>query len=279
MAVRPRVWECSGCAAQVSVTSGTVMHRSKVSLVEWFLAAWCFSQDKRGVSALQLSKQLGRRYETVWVLLHKLRAALQEDDAAFPLRGVVEADESYTGGRTTGGKRGRSLEDRRRSLVAVAVERRPVEGRGVRGSGVCCGSARFAVVRDASAESLGTFLERVCAKGTTVLCDGLPSYGRLVDRGLVPQRVVVGRPERASVVLPLVHTLFGNLQAWLLGTFHGVSAKWLPRYVQEFGWRFNRRRRERTLWDYLLRRCVRKPWVQREELPGVEPRLQLYRAA
>ena len=77
------------------------MHRSKVPLVEWFWAGWALGQDKRGVSALHLSRLLGRRYETVWRLLHKVRAALAERPDAFPLLGVVEVDETYTGGKVS----------------------------------------------------------------------------------------------------------------------------------------------------------------------------------
>lgn len=277
LAARPRVFECRGCGAQNSVTAGTVMHRSKVSLVEWFWAAWALSQDKRGVSALQLSKQLGRRYETVWQLLHKLRAALDEDDKAFPLQGVVEVDEVYLGGKAPAGKGGRSLADPRRSLVACAVERRETaEGEpGIRGTGIRAGAARFIALPAANREGLQGFLKAVCASGAMVRSDGWSGYSGLPMRGLGHQRVVVGSDSaRASELLPLVHTLFSNLRAWLDGTFHGVSRKWLPRYLQEFRWRFNRRVQEPRLWCYLLRRAMRKPWRTQAELPTVAPALQ-----
>lgn len=243
--------------------------------MEWFWAAWYFGQDKRGVSALLLSKLLGRRYETVWNLLQKLRAALAEDEKLFPLEGVVEVDEVYLGGKTTKAHGGRSLRDPRRSLVVGAAERVPVRaGRpGVRGTGTRCGSARLSVVPDASRETLVGFLGRTCGEGTTIASDGWRAYERLGTANLKHLRVVIGNPENASEVLPLVHTLFSNLQTWLAGTFHGVSKKWLSRYVQEFTYRLNRRYRQDQLWHYVLRRAVTRPWVPEANLALVSPQL------
>lgn len=267
---RPRVYQCSGCRRHHSVTAGTVMHRSKVSLVEWFWAAWALGQDKRGVSALHLSRLLGRRYETVWRLLHKVRAALSEDSGAFPLDGVIEIDETYTGGKVSKGRGGRSLSDPRRALVALAVERKPVEAgnAGIRGSGVRCGSARMRVVESASAADLMAFVEASCAKGATVRTDGWSGYRSAGAAEFEHVRLVEGKPENAGELFPLVHTVFANLKAWVNGTFHGVSAIWLPAYIAEYTYRFNRRTytHDGDLWRFLLRRLTRgawRPWAER----------------
>lgn len=269
---RPRVFQCAECERHYSVTAGTVMHRSKVSLVEWFWAAWTFAQDKRGVSALHLSRLLHRRYETVWRLLHKLRDALAEDPTAFPLEGVVEIDETYTGGKTSKGKGGRSLSDPRRSLVVLATERKPAEpgAGGIRGSGFVCGDTRIKVVEAANAVNLLGFVKEVCAPGTTIVSDGWSAYGQAGAGGFDHQPTVEGRPENASELFPLVHTLFANMKVWINGTFHGVSKTWLPAYVQEFAYRLNRRAHIAAgdLWGFAIRRLVRgawKPWALRHE--------------
>jgi hypothetical protein len=233
-------------------------------LVEWFWAAWAFAQDKRGVSALQLSKVLGRRYETVWRLLHKVRDALAESPGSFPLEGVVEVDETYTGGKTSRVRGGRSLRDPRRGLVVLAVERRQVKlgDPGIRGSGTRCGDARLAVVESAGARDLMGFLETVCARGTSVVTDGWSGYAGAGNAGMDHVRIVEGRPENASELFPLVHTLFSNMKAWINGTFHGVSRTWLPAYVQEFQYRLNRRAHVDAggLWRFVLRRAIRGTW-------------------
>lgn len=261
---RPRVFQCASCRRQHSVTAGTVMHRAKVPLVEWFWTAWAFSQDKRGVSALQLSRVLGRRYETVWRLLHKVRGALVEAPGSFPLEGVVEVDETYTGGKTSKGKGGRSLSDPRRGLVVLAVERKPVEAGnpGIRGTGMRCGDARMAVIESAGAQDLLGFIKSVCARGTTVVTDGWSGYAQASGEGFDHVRLVEGRPENASELFPLVHTLFANMKVWINGTFHGVSKTWLPAYVQEFTYRLNRRAHIHAggLWQFVLRRLVRGDW-------------------
>jgi len=267
---RPRVFQCRNCRRQYSVTAGTVMHRSKVSLVEWFWAAWALGQDKRGVSALHLSRLLGRRYETVWRLLHKVRAALAERPDAFPLVGIVEVDETYTGGKVSQGKGGRCLDDPRRDVVVLAVERKVTRhpDPGIRRSGVRCGSARMAVLPSASGKDLMAFIESSVAKGQMVRTDGWSGYRRATAAGFEHFRLVEGDPASAAVLFPLVHTIFSNLKAWLNGTFHGVSSTWLPACIAEFNYRFNRRAfvHDGQLWWYVLRRLVQgawRPWKER----------------
>ena len=108
--VNQRRWQCAGCRHQVSLTAGTVLHRTKVPLTHWFWAAYLMTTDKRGVSALLLQRQLGLScYETAWMLLHKLRRAMV-NVAREPLYGEVEVDETWIGGEQAG-LRGSRLSD------------------------------------------------------------------------------------------------------------------------------------------------------------------------
>ena len=141
---RPRTFECARCGHQESVTAGTIFHRTRTPLRKWFLAAWWMARDKRGVSALLLSRELGLRYETAWLMAHKLRHALTERPE-FPLEGLVEVDESYYGGRGKPESRGRGLANPNKSLLVMAVEKRPVgPGKGIKASGFVAGHARLA---------------------------------------------------------------------------------------------------------------------------------------
>src|SRR5882762_290149 len=113
-------WQCAVCRHQVSLTAGTILHNTKTPLTVWFWAAYLMTTDKRGVSALLLQHQLGRsRYETAWMLLHKLRPAMV-NRAREPLRGEVQVDDTWVGG-TPAGLRG-SRQGRKAVLVVVAVE-------------------------------------------------------------------------------------------------------------------------------------------------------------
>jgi len=98
LAARPRMYECSQCHHQESVTAGTIFHRTRTALPKWFLAAYLMGNDNRGVSAKFLQRELGLAYETAWTMAHKLRHGLSEDPAC-PLSGFLEADETFIGGR------------------------------------------------------------------------------------------------------------------------------------------------------------------------------------
>src|SRR6201993_1733940 len=131
----PEGFVCAGCAGrtaacgqQHSVTAGTVFHRTRTPLRKWFAAAWMMAQDKRGVSALFLARELALRYDTAWLMAHKLRHGLSERPE-YPLDGLIEIDESYYGGRGKPASRGRGLTDPNKSLMAIAVETVPAAPR------------------------------------------------------------------------------------------------------------------------------------------------------
>lgn len=221
------------------MTAGTVLHRTRTSLREWFWAAYLVTTHTPGMSALQLQRQLGiARYETAWTMLHKLRRAMLRPQRE-PLRGKVEVDETYIGNQE-GLRGGRELGDR--ALVVGAVEVR----------GHASGRVRLQVVPDASGPSLTGFVKANVEPGTTVITDGWQGYAPLSGMGYRHRHKTQGRPERAEVILPRVHRVFGNLKTWLRGTHHGVDNKHLPAYLDEFTFRFNRRRTPMAAFQSLL---------------------------
>ena len=118
-----RRWQCVTCRYQVSLTAGTILHNTKTPLAVWFWAAYLTVTDKRGISALLLQRQLGlRRYETAWMLLHKLRRAMV-NAAREPLHGEVEIDDTWIGGPQPGLRGSRQLKGRKAAIVLVAVEK------------------------------------------------------------------------------------------------------------------------------------------------------------
>ncbi len=193
-----------------------------------------------GVSALQLQRQLGLpRYETAWTMLQKLRRAMVRPDR-LPLREKVEVDETYVGAPEVGLRGGREL--RNKALVVAAVE--------VRGKG--SGRVRLQVVPDASGPTLTGFVQANVAPGAIVVTDGWPSYAPLAGLGYRHRPRTQGAAQRAGKMLPRVHRVFGNLQTWLRGTHHGVGHKHLQAYLDEFTFRFNRRRTPMAAFQTLL---------------------------
>jgi transposase-like protein len=249
------------------VTAGTVFHRTRTPLRKWFAAAWLIAQDKRGVSALFLARELALRYDTAWLMAHKLRHVLSERPE-FPLDGLLEIDESYYGGRGKPESRGRGLTDPNKSLMAIAVETIPAsprQGEGIKKSRFVAGSARIAVLPAATAAHLGDFVRGAAKPGARIITDGLKSYDALAD-SFRHYSIVQDGGKNADTVLPVVHILFSNVKTWLNGTFHGVSAKHLPRYAREWNYRFNRRRRITDLTDFLLRRAATRPTITYRQL-------------
>ena len=250
--------QCRACRHQTSVTAGTVLHRTHVPLRLWFAAAYLVTTHTPGFSAVQLQRQLGLgRYETAWTMLHKLRRAMLRPERDR-LSGVVEVDEAYVGG-VEEGRRGGRRRDSGKSIVVGAVE---VRGRG-------SGRVRLAVVRDLSAASLVPFVEASVEPGSTVLTDGWQGYAPL-RKGYDHRPSTVGDPRNASKLFPRVHRTFSNLKTWLQGTHHGVGAKHLPHYIDEFVFRFNRRRTPMAAFQSLLGLSSRHPPTTHKMLYAAE---------
>lgn len=241
-----RSWQCAACRHQVSLTSGTILHKTKTSLTLWLWAAYLMTTDKRGISALLLQRQLGlRRYETAWMMLHKLRRAMV-NAAREPLRGEVEIDDTWIGGPQAGVRGSRQLRGRKAALVVVAVEKR--------GNG--SGRLRMEVIPDFRATTMNDFITKNVAPGSRIYTDGLKSFAGLQEAGFghVPRTQPLRTDLRkgAKSAVPLADRAIGNLQQWLIGTHHGVSRAHLQVYLDEFVFRHNRRKQPMAAFQTLL---------------------------
>lgn len=239
------LWQCVSCRYQVSVTAGTVLHKTRTPLHLWFWAAYLTSTGTPGISALQLQRQLGlNRYETAWMLLHKLRRAMVAPDRT-QLTGEIEVDEAYVGGIDSLRHGGRDMFGTA-AIVVIAVE--------VRGTG--SGRLRMEVVGDLSADTLCGFVADNVAYGSTVKTDSWQGFKRLGTLGYDHQSrsLRAGRRlgEDGLEVLPRVHRVISNLKTWLKGTYRGVSERQLQAYLDEFVFRFNRRRTPMAAFQTLL---------------------------
>lgn len=230
-----KVWKFSD-GYQMSATAGTIMHRSKVPLTHWFWAAYLAATHTPGISALQLSKQFGIRYETVYMMLQKLRAGLVDPDRS-KLSGTVEVDETFIGGRKRI-VRGRGALGK--SIVVGAVEIIRYRDKDNEPQ-VRAGRVRLRKIPDASSGELMDFLRDSVSKDAVVRTDGWKGY-LPVERSGYRHKVIVGEDSvEVAEQLVHIHRVFSNLKTWLLGTHHGVSEKHLQAYLNEFTFRFNRR--------------------------------------
>jgi transposase-like protein len=242
---RAGVLTCRACRRQTGLTVGTVMERSHTPLSTWFWAAYLVASQTQGMSAVQFQRQLGlTRYETAFGILHKLRAAMvrsNQDRIGGRQNEHVEVDETWIGGRTRGEGRG----VHHKTLVTAAVEvrhREPGTAQEKRKDGRYAGRVRLSIAGDRSAGSLCGFVENAVMPGSLIVTDDWSSYGSLCARGYDHHAIAeCGDPDVAEAFMPIIHLVFSNLKTWLNGTHHGVSAKHLQAYLNEFTFRFNRR--------------------------------------
>lgn len=228
--VRAVLWQCAACGRQTSVTAGTIFQDTRTPLTQWFRAMWWVTNSKAGTSALTLQRLLGLgSYQTAWAWQHKLRRAMVRP-GRDRLAGQIEVDESFVGG--VGGAEGRSTQTK--ALIVVAAEE---VGRGI-------GRIRMRRIPNASAVNLGAFIHDVIEPGSEVHTDGWHGYDRVKASGYRHRVTYLrGDAELAMDQLPRVHRVVSLLKRWLLGTHQGaVSHGHLDYYLDEFTFRFNRRR-------------------------------------
>ena len=218
---RRKVCQCRSCRHQTSVTAGTVMHRTHLPLTVWFWAIYLCVTDKRGISAVQLSRTPELSYDTAWHLLDRIRQAMGQRDANYQLSGIIEMDDCYVGGPSHNGKRGRGTD---KAKVVLAVSKTE--------SGTPM-FARMKVVDDVKGKTLQQIADQFFAPEATVECDGYHSY-----RGL--DNVELNCKCYKTGDLRWLHTVISNFKTFLLGTYHGRCTH-LQSYMDEFCFRFNRR--------------------------------------
>jgi transposase-like protein len=234
-------YECSKCHYQASLTAGTLFHSTNLSLTKWFWAIYLSASDKGGISAMRLSKQIDISWITASRMLRKIRIAMGHRDSLYRLQDLIEIDDALVGGRRSG-KRGRGAEGKSPVLVAV-------ENRGQR-----AGYIAMQQVSAVTKKSVAKFVQHHLPPGQLVRSDALAS---LVEIGKTQHHTArVTPPDQAEEWLPWVHIAIGNLKAFLLGTYHGVSSKYLQEYLNEFCYRFNRRTWEAELPLRLLNACL-----------------------
>jgi transposase-like protein len=223
---------CRDCRHQASVTAGTIFQDTHTPLRVWFQAMWWVTTQKNGASALGLQRVLGlNRYETAWMMLHRLRRAMVRPGRDL-LTGRVEVDECYLGGLEEG-LPGRLNVDK--ALVVVAAQE---DGPGI-------GRIRMRQIVDASAASLVPFVRESVESGSVIHTDGWLGYLPLESNGYEHQVTFLkGKKKKTpSALMPRVHLVISLLKRWLMGTHQGaVSHKHLGYYLDEFTFRFNRRR-------------------------------------
>jgi transposase-like protein len=239
------LYECAHCHYQGSLTAGTVLARTRTDLRKWFLAIWLLASTKKAPSAAELARQLGVTAKTAWLMRRKITHAMTRREGEIMLRGIVELDEGFLGGKHRG-PRSRGRRQPHKTMVAVAAEQTP--------GGL--GRAHLRIVEDASAESLTAAARSTIAAGGIVQTDGWSGYAGLAPAGYGHRSCSLPTGADIDAWLPFSHIVLSNFKRWTLDAFHGVSAAHLQAYLDEFCYRLNRRSQRHDLFRRILNRCL-----------------------
>ncbi len=233
--------DCDSCRYRFSVTAGTIFHDSHLPLWKWFVAVYLIAESKKGISANQLKRSLGVTYKTAWYLAHRIRAALNEVDAQL-LKGVVEVDETFVGGK---------VEDMGRGYKGNKVV---VVGALQRGGNIC-----LQVVRGTDRETLHGFIRQNTAGDTqAIYTDEWPAYRGIADQDTEHKTLKHRDKEfvKGDVHTNSLENVWSLLKRSIIGSYHQVSAKHLDAYLDELEFRFNNRENPHMFRDAMCKLLV-----------------------
>jgi len=247
-------WQCSSCNFRTTLKSGTMFQDSNLPLRKWYLAMAFMSFSKKGISAMELQRQLEHaRYRTVWSMMHRIRAAMGKRDSLYELEGMVEFDEGYFATETNEKqrrnlKRGRGSQ--KQTNVAVMAESTPLEDletgkveRHVR-------YFKMKALDNHKTDGVNNVLEKSLSDQCIVFSDKSSSYVDISD--YVEMHVSeISTKETTISTLPWVHIAISNAKRTFLGIYHKINGKYLQLYLDEFCYKLNRRYFGDRLFDRL----------------------------
>lgn len=219
-----KCYECNDCGYQLSPLANTIFHKSDTPLKKWFYAIYLFGVGKNGVSAKEIERHLGVTYKTAWRMAKQIRLMMQQNGS--PLSGIVEADETYIGGKA---KLDRKF-DNKTAIIGIVEKKKGI------------GQVKAFATKQADATVTLPFLRANIEAGSTLHTDDSRIYSR-VKRDFTHAFVNHSKLEyvKSGVHTNTIEGFWGQLKRSLDGTYHCVSPKYLQFYVNEFVYRYNHR--------------------------------------
>lgn len=238
-------WQCSRCGHRTSLTSGTVMHGTKLPLMYWFIAIHLLTSTKKTFSAAELQRQLGhKRYQPIWELIHKLRDVMGMRDSQYTLSGSIELDEGFfsvdSEDYDANAPRHRGRGSEAKSKVLVMAESKEVELPTRRDVTRQVGYIKMQVIKDLRADTIDQEVMDGVEQESSIITDGSTSYTHFSDMVDEHQSQVIS-PREVGKVLPWVHICISNAKRQLLDIHHNIKDEFLQSYLNEFCYKFNRR--------------------------------------
>jgi transposase-like protein len=229
--VRHGVWKCSSCNKQFTVTIGTIFEDSHIPLSKWLLAYYLLCSSKKGMSAHQLHRMLGVTYKSAWFMAHRIRYSMRSEPLRSKLKGIVEVDETYVGGKQKGP--GRPGPESNKSPVVSLVERR--------------GRVRSFPIGRVTSNNLREVMTGNIRPSAKIMTDDFKSYD-FVRTNFASHDVIdhsegkyVRRAGRRFIHTNTAENFFSILKRGVTGIYHHWSKHHLHRYLSEFDFRYNAR--------------------------------------
>lgn len=225
---RPGLLRCRDCNRQFTVLTGTIFEDSHIPISKWILAIHLICASKKGMSAHQIHRMLGVTYKSAWFMMHRLRYAMTQEPLATKLRGIVEADETYIGGRVKRGRKGRDLSNK--TAVVALVERG--------------GRVRATVMPRVYGETVKEHILNHVDRDMRLMTDESNLYHE-VGQELGSHETVkhsIKEYVRGDVHTNTVEGFFSLLKRGIIGVYHHVGTGHVHRYVDEFGFRYDSRK-------------------------------------
>ncbi len=258
----PKNFYCNDCHNTFSVFKDTIFEKSSTSLVKWMYAIHLFLNGKKGVSGLQLMREIGVTYKTAWRMLKQIRLAMGNSETKQIFEAIVEMDETYVGGKPRKGNTGRNDtegEEQPKNKRGRGTKKTPVVAVVERSENKV--HAKVALPdqdgKKLSGKNLLQVLKEITQEGTTVITDEFRAYNILKSTNYVHLKVDHTRMFADGFVhTNNVESFWAVLKRGLYGIYHQVSPKYLQSYVDEFCFRHNNRRNP-EVFDCLLKRCIK----------------------
>lgn len=244
--------QCKKCKHQTTVIVKTIFEKTRTPLRKWLTVIYWEAHDKRGVSAVFVSRELEVSYPTAWLMLHKIRKAMTDRNELYKLSGLVEIDDFYIGAPTENGKRGRGT-DKNQVLVALSKN---VQGHPL--------YVKMEVIDDMKKETVEAFVNEHIEAKSTLVADGHRTFPTLKDNYSIEAKKFNAKEDPDH--LKWVHTLISNLKSFVQGTFHGLDSRHLQGYLDEYCYRFNRRKVIGEGFNRLLHSCLTSKTITLAEL-------------
>jgi hypothetical protein len=252
-------YECTGCGFRTTLKSGTVMQGSKMPYQDWMIVIGLMSATKKSFSALEIQRQLGhKRYEPIWLMMHKIRVCMGRRDDKYKLDGQIEIDEGFFESHRPKDK----LKIKRQVAVLVMIESERAK-EAPKNKTRPKRKARYLkmkVLEKKNQENIFGEIKTHIQKTGVAITDGAGYYKKLDSMLADHFEFNCSDPTLAHKVLPWVHIAISNAKKMCLGIHHSIKREYMQNYLNEFCYKFNRRYLINNLFERLMVASVEAPW-------------------